>query len=127
MDTSFINSVKTSLEELDNSFKTFSTSTFTEDVWYGKAALNAKELITDKIDTKITKLKGKLNSLENAIKYAKECDNYKSKIDTTKSTMASLDQNSENYASTYQSYNSTLSSYQNAYNEALSNLRSLDI
>lgn len=127
MDCTFIETMKSSLDDLESAFNTFSGTTFTEDVWSGIASENAKNLIEEKIKTKITSAKEKLSSLEQAISYANKCDDYKSKIDSVKSSINSLDKNSDSYDATYKSYNSELSGYQNSYNSALSSLKGLDI
>ena len=127
MDSTFINTMIDNLDVLENAFTTFSSDTFTEDIWFGIASDNAKNLINEKIVEKITNVREKLSSLEQAMAYANECDSYKEEIDSIKSSINSLDQNSENYQSTFQSYSNTLNSYQSSYDSALNNLKGLNI
>lgn len=125
MDSGVVNEVLTALESLENTFSTFQSATFTESTWYGMAADNANNLINDKVKTKITDAKTKLNNLLQAIELAKECDDYKKKINQTKAAMASLDLNNTQDAPTYSYHQNNLNNYNSAYQTALSSLRSL--
>lgn len=110
------------IDGLETAFTTFQSSTFTDTIWHGSAANNAKSLISDKIMTKTTKAKTKLGNLNSAIAIAKECDELKSKITQTKNAMSAVDRSTDAGVNEYSNYTNNLNSYNASYQAALGKL-----
>lgn len=72
MDSGFASTMLKEVENLEQGFEKFSSSTLTTGVWEGEAADNAKKQKDTKINKKIEKVKPKLSNLVKAIDLANE-------------------------------------------------------
>lgn len=67
MDSGFASTMMTAIDTLSSGFSSFTGSTIAGGVWEGQAADNAKNQVSEKIDTKIEAAKEKLQNLISAI------------------------------------------------------------
>lgn len=72
MDSGFASTMSTAVETLSSAFSSFTGSTLVAGIWEGEAADNAKNQVSEKIDTKIEAVQKKLKNLITAIDKANE-------------------------------------------------------
>ncbi len=72
MDSGFASTMSTAVETLSSGFSSFTGSTLVAGLWEGDAADNAKNQVTEKIDTKVEAVQEKLQNLISAIEKGNE-------------------------------------------------------
>ena len=81
MDSGFASTMSTAVETLSSGFSSFTGSTLVAGIWEGEAADNAKNQVSEKIDTKIEEIQEKLKNLITAIDKGNEAITAKSNME----------------------------------------------
>lgn len=125
MDSGFATSMKTAVETLSGGFDTFSGATFTESVWFGQAADNAKNQISEKIKTKIEAVQEKLSNLVSAIEKGNEAIESKARIEELKTGLSSLNKDASDYKTKKAEWEKALSDEETKFEELVAQVKSL--
>lgn len=87
MDSGFASTMSTAVEALSSAFSSFTGSTLVAGIWEGEAADNAKNQVSEKIDTKIEAVQEKLKNLITAIDKGNEAITAKSNMETAQKAL----------------------------------------
>ena len=125
MDAAFASTMEAAVDALSNGFKSFTGSTITEAIWNGEAADNAKNQVTEKIDTKVEAVKAKLQNLISAIQEAENAQTAKSNIETAESEISKLDTTATNYEEVKSGLEQQIEEFKKVYDESIEKVKSL--
>lgn len=125
MSAEFVGKMSSAVESLSGGFQSFTGGTFTEAVWFGEAADNAKNQVSEKIDTKIEEIKSKLQNLSSAIAKADEAAQVKKEISSCESSISGLNSSYDDYKEKLAQWEARKKELQESYDNLISEIKGL--